>query len=175
MSSALREAAIIALLQHSKTCRDGPTCENNEFAIIPSRWHLGNRRRSIGSLMLALEANVLFPSSNKSPAGMIILTGAPSAIEKTQTQTVTMSSESGTPYTIATKCAAEFVAVMAFVTVGSLQAMNTGDGIVRAALCHGPPPPRCHRSRNIEDPRIFFTPTGLRRCASTPVDALAFI
>ncbi|EPB67568.1 channel protein, MIP family [Ancylostoma ceylanicum] len=48
-----------------------------------------------------------------------------------------MSSESGTPYTIATKCAAEFVAVMAFVTVGSLQAMNTGDGIVRAALCHG--------------------------------------
>ncbi|EYC05907.1 hypothetical protein Y032_0079g1252 [Ancylostoma ceylanicum] len=131
MSSALREAAIIALLQHSKTCRDGPTCENNE--------------------------------------------GAPSAIEKTQTQTVTMSSESGTPYTIATKCAAEFVAVMAFVTVGSLQAMNTGDGIVRAALCHGPPPPRCHRSRNIEDPRIFFTPTGLRRCASTPVDALAFI
>ncbi|KJH43939.1 channel protein, MIP family [Dictyocaulus viviparus] len=41
------------------------------------------------------------------------------------------------PYSVSTKCAAEFVAVMAFVVVGSLQALNTHDGILHAALSHG--------------------------------------
>ncbi|KIH54749.1 transporter, major intrinsic protein family protein [Ancylostoma duodenale] len=48
-----------------------------------------------------------------------------------------MNSDNGPPYTIVTKCAAEFVAVMIFVTVGSLQAVHTGDGVLHAALCHG--------------------------------------
>ncbi|KIH62051.1 transporter, major intrinsic protein family protein [Ancylostoma duodenale] len=41
------------------------------------------------------------------------------------------------PYTIVTKCAAEFVAVMMFVTIGSLQALTTYDGVIHAALSHG--------------------------------------
>ncbi|KAL6742130.1 hypothetical protein Aduo_015318 [Ancylostoma duodenale] len=85
--------------------------------------------------MLALEARVLFPSPNKSPGGMVLITGVSSSHEKTTA--TTMNSDNGPPYTIVTKCAAEFVAVMIFVTVGSLQAVHTGDGVLHAALCHG--------------------------------------
>ncbi|CAJ0590730.1 unnamed protein product [Cylicocyclus nassatus] len=43
----------------------------------------------------------------------------------------------GAPYSIVSKCAAEFFALMAFVLVGSLQAVTTYDGVLHAAFCHG--------------------------------------
>ncbi|KAJ1347561.1 hypothetical protein KIN20_002648 [Parelaphostrongylus tenuis] len=46
-------------------------------------------------------------------------------------------SEESEPYSLTARCAAEFVAVMAFVLVGSLQALTTYDGVLHAALCHG--------------------------------------
>ncbi|CAJ0590731.1 unnamed protein product [Cylicocyclus nassatus] len=60
---------------------------------------------------------------------------------KTSAEVVTpIMPDEGRPYSIATKCAAEFLALMTFVIIGSLQAAlsnkNT-DGVLNAALCHG--------------------------------------
>ncbi|KAK6754043.1 hypothetical protein RB195_013192 [Necator americanus] len=63
---------------------------------------------------------------------------ATSPTPHTQQGAPTMSSDAQQPtYSIISKCAAEFVALMVFVFVGSVQGLTTYDGVLHAALCHG--------------------------------------
>lgn len=61
-------------------------------------------------------------------------------LERTQSseheETDSTSPHNG-PYTVVSKCVAEFLSLMIFVLVGSLQAVTPYDGVLHAALCHG--------------------------------------